>query len=228
MPTDDSRHRTVFNHEQFGNRRVDVIGCGATGSRVALSLAKLGIQNIHVWDDDSVEEHNVANQVYDICNTGEYKVDAIWNIINNATCTSVCRHCERANGSQQLGDVVFLLTDTMFSRKEIFEGALKFKLSTQLVIETRMGADNGRIYTFDPNRLSHVVAWENTLCGDEETEASSCGASISVGPTAEVISGMAVWQFMRWWSIKQGAQDQLENEIIFGLRTSTMFITRRF
>lgn len=227
MSVDPLRHLSVFSPHAFGAKRVDVVGCGATGSRIALSLGKLGVENIHVWDFDTVEEHNVANQVFGNGDVGKLKVEALAAIIKAATGTSVTTHAERVDGSQFLGEVVFLLTDTMSSRKEVWNGALKFKLRTKLLIETRMGADNGRVYTVNPNKPGNIKAWEETLYEDTEAEVSACGASVSVGPTAEVIAGLAVWQMIRWFAVEQGTEDDIDNEIIFSLRPMTT-ISRRF
>lgn len=221
------RHLEVFSPHKFGEKRVDVIGCGATGSRIVLSLAKLGLENIHVWDFDKVEEHNIPNQVFGLKDVGSPKVRALAKLVKTSTGAKIATYNKRMDGTQKLGEIVFLLTDTMSSRKQIWNGALKFKLQTKFVIETRMGADSGRVYSINPNKPSHIREWEKTLCNDGEAETSACGASISVGPTAEIISGLAVWQMMRWFNIENGAEDELDNEIMFGLRPMTLF-SRKF
>jgi len=224
---DPLRHLDVFKPYGFGDKRIDVVGCGATGSRIALSLAKLGISNIHIWDFDSVEEHNIANQAFSIKDIGRAKVEALAEIILEHTGTEVTVHNERVDGTQVLGEIVFLLTDTMASRKEIWEKALRLKIGTRLVIETRMGADSGRIYSINPCRPSHINGWVSTLCDDNEAEVSACGATISVGPTAEIVSGMAVWQLIRWYSITEGKEDTPDEEIVFSLRP-TVIITNKY
>lgn len=227
MAVDPLRHLSVFSPHAFGPRRVDVVGCGATGSRIVLSLAKLGVENIHVWDFDHVEEHNIPNQAFGVADIGLNKAVALAALVKAATGTEITVHEEKVDGTQTLGEVVFLLTDTMKSRKEIWDGALKYKLRANLLIETRMGADSGRVYNLNPNRPGQIKAYEETLYADEEAEVSACGASVSVGPTAETISGLAVWQFLRWFSIEQGGDDELDNEIIFSLRPM-MTISRKF
>jgi|CXWL01.1.fsa_nt_gi molybdopterin/thiamine biosynthesis adenylyltransferase len=224
---DPLRHLSVFSPNAFGARRVDVIGCGAVGSRVVLSLAKLGVEHIHAWDFDIVAEHNIPNQVFGLPDIGSGKVDALARLVTRDTGTAITIHHERVDGSQNFGEVVFLLTDTMSSRREIWEQGLKYKLATKLVIETRMGSDNGRVYTVNPNKRSHIRAWEDTLYSDDEAEVSACGASVSVGPTAEIVAGLAVWQMIRWFSVERGEEDKLENEVIFGLR-STATISQTF
>jgi len=217
------RHLEVFSPTEFGERRIDVVGLGATGSRIMMSLAKLGLVNLHGWDHDTVEEHNIANQIYGLGDVGKLKVDAAFEHIKGETATEIIKHAEEVNGSQGLGEIVFLLTDTMASRKAIWDNALKFKLHVKLVIETRMDADNGRVYTINPSQLEHVKQYEETLYTDEVAATSACGAATTVGPTAELISGFAVWQMIRWFNIQQGKGDALDNEFIFSVRPYQMF-----
>ncbi len=121
---------------------------------------------------------------------------------------------------------MFLLTDTMASRKEIWEKGLKLKPRTQVLIETRMGAAEGRVYTLCPSRRTHISEYETTFYSDQAAETSACGASVSVGPTAEFLAGTAVWQFVKWFKFERGVQeDGPEFEVIFGLEP-LFFCTR--
>ncbi len=218
------RHVEVFSPDLFGETRVDFVGVGATGSRMALGVAKLGIQNIHVWDFDKVEPHNIPNQVFGNNHVGALKVEALRDIIKEQTGTEIIIHPERVNGSQRLGDVVFLLTDTMASRQEIWKAGLRYKSYVKLMIETRMGRNSGRVYALNPSNPSHVKGWEKTLYSDDVAEVSACGTSVTVGSTAEVVSGLAVWQLIRWHQgqeeLKQGKvlTDEIENELVFSLQ----------
>lgn len=226
---DTRRHIDVFAPEAFGDRRIDVIGAGATGSRVVLALAKLGLDNIHVWDYDVVEAHNIANQVYGKGDIGKTKVKALAEIVKAQTGCELKVHETKVDGTQEMGDVVFLLTDTMSSRKEIWNKGLRYKTKVKLMIETRMGSDTGRVYTINPTKPVQVKGWESTLYEDAVAEVSACGTSISVGPTAEFLSGLAVWQLMRWHAIETGSKkdDTVDHEIIFGLRP-LYTVTRNF
>lgn len=220
------RHLSVFDPEGFGDRRIDIVGVGATGSRIALSLAKLGIKDIHVWDFDKVEEHNIPNQMFDFSDIGSFKVDAMKRVIEAVTGTKVTTHNEKVDGTQAFGEVVFLLTDTMSSRKEIWKG-IKLKLNIKLMIETRMGTDTGMVYAINPCLPSQIKAWEGTLCDDKQAVASACGGSVSVGPTADMLAGLAVWQMIKWYDLTRKDGDPLENEVIYSLRPMTL-LSRAF
>jgi molybdopterin/thiamine biosynthesis adenylyltransferase len=210
---DPLRHLEVFSPEKFGQRQIDIIGVGATGSRIGTELIRLGVQHLHVWDDDVIEEHNIGNQDYEESDLEKQKVDAFAARSKRVSGTDVITHNEKYVGQTPLGEIVFLLVDSMKARKEIFEKGIKLKPSVRFVIETRMGVDQGRIYAFDPSSTSHVNKWEKTLYTDEEAPVSACGATSTIGATAGLIAGLATWQF-----IKYANGEPYENIIQFGTR----------
>lgn len=224
MSVETMRHMAVFSPDKFGQREVHVIGCGATGSRIALSVAKLGVEKIICYDFDVVEEHNIANQIYGNNDIGKKKVEALKQIILNQTGVEIKAVDAEVDGSQVLRDVVFILTDTMASREKIWKEALRYNFSVQLMIETRMDADNMQIYTVNPSDPDHVRRWEATLYPDEEAAESLCGAPVSVGPTAEIISGLAVWQMIRWVNDQAAG----ENSLVFQMRPETCVFAQSF
>ena len=153
------RQMEIFSPEKHKNRRIDIIGAGATGSYVSWLLSKIGFENIRIWDDDVVEAHNLPGQLFFKANQGRLKVEAIADTLKQGAGVSVVTHSKKFYGEESLGEIVFLLTDTMKSRKQIWEGSLKYKLSTKLVIETRMGGDSGRVYSINPSKRSHLEGW---------------------------------------------------------------------
>jgi hypothetical protein len=223
---DPIRHISVFHPDRFKGL-VDVIGCGATGSRMVMGLAKLGVERLRVWDFDKVEEHNIANQLYGNQHIGQFKVDALKEIVESYTGTKIEAKNQKVE-TEELADVVFLLTDTMASRKEIWDSSIRYKIRTKVMIETRMGTDCGRIYTVNPTDSEHVEKWEGTLCDDAEAETSACGAQVTVGQTAEVISGLAIWQFIMWYNYEVNLTDFPNNEMIFGIRSSLISVNQRW
>lgn len=226
---DPIRHIDVFSPEEFGDRLVDVIGVGAVGSRIVLDLAKLGVKNIRVWDFDKIEEHNIANQLYGNDQIGMFKAEALHNLVKANTGTEIKVCVERVDGTQELGDVVFLNPDTMAARKEIWEKALRLgKGKAQAVFDSRMGADTTRTYWVNPMLRSHALGWEKTLYNDEQAVESLCGTPVTVGPTAEITSALAVWSFIRWFRWEAGKDDhEPENEIISSVNPP-LFVCRQF
>jgi hypothetical protein len=223
---DTNRHLSVFDPYAFGNRRVDIIGCGATGSRLALSIAKLGVKHIRCWDFDVVEGHNIANQAFGLDDVGKQKVVALQEMILRQTGTRIdARDCAY-EGQESLGDIVFLLTDTMKSRKEIWESKIRYQPGVKLMIETRMGADQARIYAINPVEREQVLYWEENWYGDETAEVSACGTRISVGPTAEALSSFAVWTLIQWFDSVTKEKEELmpERQVLLYLRPFTVMV----
>ena len=58
-------------------RRIHVLGAGGIGSWTVLTLAKMGCEKITVYDDDRVENHNVASQFFKEEQLGMLKVEAL-------------------------------------------------------------------------------------------------------------------------------------------------------
>lgn len=204
------RHQEVFDAEDFGDRTVDLIGAGAVGSKVAVQLANLGISNLRVFDGDEVESHNIPNQAFGRQDIGRPKAEALADRIQSQTGLEVDAHAQYVNIEDpdvDFGEVVFLMVDSMEARRKIYENALQFNMTTGLVVEVRMGPDNWRVYSFNPNFPEHNDSWENTLYTDEEAVdqpsedeegGTACNISQTVGPTSSMLAGHAAWQLIGW------------------------------
>ena len=221
------RHIEVFNPDTWGDRLIDVIGAGATGSYVGFRLAKLGVMKLRVWDFDTIESHNIGNQGYGINDIGRPKVEVLAERIFRDSGLKIDARNEKFVGQERLGHTVFLLTDSMESRRSIFKKSVRFKTGTKQLIETRMGKQHGNVYSINPSTMFEVKAYEKTLAVDGEPELSACGTPISVGTTAEIIANMAVDQLIHAFAIENGAEDTFDNEIIIGMRPYGI-MTRRF
>ena len=70
------RHASFFS--PFLNPpQLVILGCGATGSNIAMLAARMGFVEFQLWDADVVESHNLPNQVFDNCQIGTSKVLAL-------------------------------------------------------------------------------------------------------------------------------------------------------
>lgn len=219
---DYSRQHGVFNPDDF-KFPVHIIGCGATGSWVAMLLAKMGIQDIHLHDFDRVEEHNLPNQLFNTEHIDRPKIFATAQMIYNCSKdTAVSLHEDRVTGETPLQGIVFVLTDTMSSREDIFKKALKNNIHVPLVIETRMGGEGGRIYAVNPCDKNQVNQYQQTLYSDEDSVVSACGVSQSLAPTAAMIAGLAVWQLIKFHN-----DQDIDNEIIIDAQYNT-YLSKKF
>lgn len=194
------RHDEVFNARQ-NNSQITIIGAGAIGSRVFAALVELGLTKIRVIDFDNVEAHNLANQIFNHSDIGKPKVEACADWYKLKTGYEPPKTMEFINAKLPCDDIqttgtVFLLTDSMVSRREIFESCIRGNLSAFRVIEVRMASTHGNVHVFSPLVDAESKAWIDTLIDDDLAEVSACGSSLTVGTTASILANAAVWQFM--------------------------------
>lgn len=216
---DVRRHVELFDPTTF-KTPITIIGVGATGSWLAMFLAKLGITDISVYDYDRVEEHNVPNQLFGIDDVGMSKVFAVQVETVMKTGTTVRMYDEKFE-TQRLAGIVFLMVDSMNQRKAIWERAIKMKPSVQLLIEPRMGLDLGRIYVVDPTDSHHVKMYESTYYTDEESEVSACGSSQTVITTAVAVASWCARQLINHHEV-----GKTDNEILIDFRYNNIVANR--
>jgi hypothetical protein len=205
-----NRQLDIFDNDKF-NLPVHVVGCGATGSWVCMMLAKLGIKEVHLWDFDIVEEHNIPNQAFQHADINRTKAKACNSLALDFGCMNYVIHEEAVTTDTPLSGIVFILTDTMKSRSEIWKGACKYKTNIPLVIETRMGLDMCRIYNVNPTDLDEIKAYEASFSYDDDAaEVSACGTSKSVVTSAMTTASVAVRQLLNY---NNGIK--LPNEILY-------------
>ena len=231
------RQINLLDPKQIKDKSISLVGAGATGSYVAVTLAQLGWGNtphgqgvLKVFDGDTVEEHNLANQVYEESHIGKPKVEALKEIILRKCGFEIEAHNEFITDQQKVQSTyVFLLTDTMESRKEIFNKCLKFSFDTDLVVETRMSLRDGRVYAFNPHNGEEREEWENSLYSDEEATDSVCGASASIITTVTFLASLACSRVVQHFNMTYGAdsektdQQRIWNEAQFSLYPESFY-----
>ncbi len=214
MSLDVSRHTPIIKPWEH-NEKITLIGAGATGSRIFMALIELGFTNIDVIDFDHVELHNLANQAFITEDIGKLKVAALRDRYIAKVGDQPADSMRFIEGKMpmeghKLEGTVFLLTDTMSSRREIYETCLKDNFSVTRCIETRMASMYGNIFMFLPANEIQAEKWVNTLIDDSQGEVSECGTSISVGITASLIANYAVWNMVNSMTNPAGAHEQID------------------
>ena len=197
IQNDYSRQVNILNPEEF-KLPIHIIGAGATGSWVAFSLAKMGLSNITVYDFDEIGMHNLPNQMFNLVQIGKNKAMAIKANIKSYTGINIKARNMKVEGNIPLQGIVFLLTDTMKSRKDIYYKSIKNNPMVDLLIETRMDLRGGRIYAINPKDRLQTKIYEETLYDDSEAEISACGVSQTVLPSALAMTSHAIWTLLNF------------------------------
>lgn len=215
--SDFSRQSEIFDVNSWNEegKSISIVGCGATGSWVALSLAKMGIENVTLYDFDTVEEHNIPNQAFGLKDIGLNKAVALSNMIKEQT-GIYYEPKNRKVTREKLGNIVFLLVDSMKAREEIFNNCV-FNPLNEMVIETRLMLRGGYLHVVNTKDLESVGRFKSTLYSDDEAEVSACGHSLTLGCTAQIIANIASMQL-----IKVQNEDELQFCTMFDLISNTI------
>ncbi len=85
--TDEEKSNQIqikgWKQDKINNAAVAVFGLGAIGSKASVNLARLGVGKIIAVDYDTLELHNIENQMYTMNDLGKTKVIALKQIISD-------------------------------------------------------------------------------------------------------------------------------------------------
>lgn len=199
-----NKHIEFFNPAKLNNYEIHVIGVGAVGSYIALTLAKLGIKKLYIWDFDTVEEHNITNQVYTYNDLGKPKTLALKSHLeaNNPNIEVICKG---KYIDQNLKGMIFLTVDRIKLRKTIIEN-LMYNPFIKLVIDGRIGLEKGQVITTtwdNPKNIQNHIALSDFEESEVDAPISACGTTLSVAPSVLLTAQYAVAQLINFANKKQ-------------------------
>ena len=154
---------------------VTVIGCGGIGSFAVLALAKMGCSTITVFDDDTVENHNLPNQYFKVADVGRSKVEALKDIVREFTDVEITALNEKFKGQPLPGGIVISAVDSMDTRQAIWL-RVKYNPTISLYLDGRFGAEVLRLYSINPLDIDDIRLYEGSLYPSSETLPVRCTA----------------------------------------------------
>jgi molybdopterin/thiamine biosynthesis adenylyltransferase len=140
-----TRQEGIVDPKLLKDRCVTVIGTGGIGSFSALCLGKMGVDKMELYDEDGVSPENLPNQFFRRDDVKQFKVYALRSILNDFTDSGVYAVNQKYI-KQRLSETVVVATDSMPSRRLVWEQFLKQK-QAKFLIEARMGAELGMVFT---------------------------------------------------------------------------------
>jgi molybdopterin/thiamine biosynthesis adenylyltransferase len=155
---------------------VTLIGAGGIGSFAALVLAKMGINEMTIFDPDVVEPHNIPNQLFRKSDVDKPKVSALKEIISLFADTSVIARQEMFSAPDGLKGIVISGVDSMKSRYDIWKALIGPKRRASLYIDARLGGEVVQIFAVRPNFPSERKIYESSLFPDSMAEELPCTA----------------------------------------------------
>lgn len=199
-----NKHIDFFNPAKLKNKEIHIIGVGAVGSYIALTLAKLGISELFIWDFDIVEEHNITNQVYNYNDLGKPKTEALKeHLLANSPTINV--HCKGKYTNQNLKGIVFLTVDKIKLRKNILEDLI-YNPYISLVIDGRIGLEKGQVITTvwgNTEKMKNHIALSDFNESEVDAPVSACGTTLSVSPSVLLTAQYAVAQLINFINEKE-------------------------
>jgi hypothetical protein len=135
----------------------------------------MGVGGILSVDPDTVEAHNVPNQLYGVGDIGRPKVEAFreWCIFADGRGTAGSL-AERFDG-RGVEPLVISAVDSMRSREEIWR-AIRPRLDVEWYVDARMGAEVCTVYTVPMRDADAVTHYERSLHSDEDGLDEPCTA----------------------------------------------------
>lgn len=191
--------------DKMSQSTVFVGGAGGIGSWLGLLLARTGA-NVIVVDMDTVEEHNIAGQVYGVAHIGKPKVDALECVIeylcgeNNLSSINMeVTPDGQWEGMVSSSDAVCVGFDNLKARKLVFDHWLKHGKEDSIFVDGRLAAESGQIFRLTKNSTEEAIkAYQQTYFTDEERvelpctmkATSHCGALIASLMVAQISNHM--------------------------------------
>ena len=169
---------------------VNLVGVGGLGSPIAMALVKMGCPRITFFDDDTVEPHNLPNQLYRMADIGLPKVEALARILREYVDAEITPVNERVV-QRTFNGVVISAVDSMAARRAIWEKCVRYKAGVRLYVDARMGGEVGRVLTVSPTNPMAVAAYEGTLFSDAEGSQELCTAQATIYSTFGIASLVA-------------------------------------
>lgn len=193
------------------NKSVLVVGAGAIGSFYAVTIAKMGFTNILVYDEDTVEDHNIANQMYPEIMVGRKKVDALERVVSDYSGVKISKidkfwHPENAKDAE----IVVMATDNMDARIAIWNH-YKNKGTTKLIIDGRMGAQVFRAYCVDLS-CPDKTFYESTLYPQKDAAPDRCTMKSIIFTVLGVASCMA--NLTKQWVMEEYRPTAIEYDFV--------------
>lgn len=176
---------------------IHVIGIGATGSNIAVQLARIGASKIHLWDFDTVDEHNITNQTYTTEDIGLLKIDALKKYLLKIN-PNIELMTHKKYTIQPLKGYIFMCIDSIEQRYKIYNN-LKFNRMIKTIIETRIGLDSGQVLITNWSNITQIdnhISMSNFSDKDHDVPISACGTTLSISPSILICTAYAISAFI--------------------------------
>lgn len=193
-----------FFQPEKDSARIHIVGCGSVGSTIAENLARCGITKMTLWDFDTVEAHNIVNQMFRQQDVGKLKVEALKDILTEIN-PDVADHIElKPEGwkGKLMSGYIFLCVDNIELRKEIVEKHMDSPF-VKAMFDFRTLLESAQHYAADWSDIKMKKDFLNSMQfsheeASAETPVSACGITLGVVTTVRAICALGVSNYINF------------------------------
>lgn len=204
MPMMDlSKSYEFFQPEKYDGR-IHIIGCGSVGSTLAENLARCGVTKMTLWDFDTVESHNIVNQMFSQQHIGKPKVEALADILVdiNPYIKDELELQPKGWQGKLLSGFIFLCVDNIELRKQFVEKHMDSPY-VKAVFDFRTLLESAQHYAADWSDYKMKQTLLNSMQfsheeAAEETPVSACGITLGVATTVRLVCALGVNNFINF------------------------------
>ncbi|RPJ36198.1 MAG: hypothetical protein EHM35_08540 [Planctomycetaceae bacterium] len=204
---DHTRHAGIFDASRWP---VTLIGAGGIGALTAITLAKMGVPYLKIYDPDAVSGVNIATQFYRHFDVERAKVDALRETVGqfaddvsvDVAASSIA--CFESSPEDITNPIIISAVDSIHARQEIWEVVRCAPFRWYL--DARMGAEVFQLYAVSGSetgwydRLMLVQDDRNVPdepCTAKATIYTACIAAGQIGLVLrEIVTGSTPPKFM--------------------------------
>lgn len=193
-----------FFQPEKDDARIHIIGCGSVGSTLAENLARCGVTKMTLWDFDTVEPHNICNQMFRQQDVGKPKVEALKDILTDINPDIVEDLDIKPDGwkGKLLSGYIFLCVDNIELRREIVEKHMDSPF-VKAMFDFRTLLESAQHYAADWSNEKMKKDLLNSMQfshddAKEETPVSACGVTLGVATTVRLICAIGVNNYINF------------------------------
>lgn len=176
------RFNSAIWFDKTRKQDVTIAGLGGIGSYVVFMLSRLDVNTMTLYDPDKVERVNLSGQLYNSNQIGDYKVDAVANMIANYSnyYSFVAKH-EKLDENSMISKVTICGFDNMKARKDAFRNWTNFvaRLPEEergecLFIDGRLAAEELQVFCIKGDDTDGERRYEPYLFSDSQAAPTVC------------------------------------------------------
>lgn len=193
-----------FFQPEKDDAKIHIVGCGSVGSTIAENLARCGVKNMVLWDFDTVETHNIVNQMFRQQDVGKSKVEALKDILCDINPEIVDTVELKPDGWQGklMSGYIFLCVDNIELRRQIVEKHMDSPY-VKAVFDFRTLLESAQHYAADWSdyKMKQDLLKSMQFSHEEaaaETPVSACGVTLGVATTVRLVCALGVNNYINF------------------------------